>query len=147
MSSAPSNQLFVYDRVGYDEVYLSGHKDPDNPSEEKSLSASSPSLRDEDLETERPKDDSSEGLDDAKPPVQSIVGPNGLREFIMLPYGRSMTLPLQLKNLTLKHLGRSTKSPSTYPSVYPTCQKSVTTRVLRPSGFMNRCCRQGSDSP
>ena len=69
MSSAPSNQLFVHDRVGYDEVYLSGHKDPDNPIEERSLSASSPSLRDEDLETERPKDDSSEGLDDAKPPV------------------------------------------------------------------------------
>ena len=69
MSSAPSNQLFVRDGVGYDEVYLSSHKDPDNPSEERSLSASSPSLRDEDLEMERPKDDSSEGLDDAKPPV------------------------------------------------------------------------------
>ena len=33
----------------------------------------------------RPEDDSSEGLDDAEPPVQSVVGPDGLREFIMLP--------------------------------------------------------------
>ena len=37
------------------------------------------------METKRPEDDSSEGLDDAKPPIQSVVGPDGLREFIMLP--------------------------------------------------------------
>ena len=77
--------MFVRDGVGYDEVYSLGHKDPHSPSEEMSPSTSSPSLRDEDLETERPEDDSSEGLDDSEPPVQSVVGPNGFREFIMLP--------------------------------------------------------------
>ena len=55
--------------AGYDEVYPSGHKDLDNLSEERSPLASSPSSRDEGLETERPEDDSSEGLDDAKPPI------------------------------------------------------------------------------
>ena len=85
MSSASSNQLFVRDEAGYDEVYPLGHKDPDSQSEERSPSASSPSSRNEDLETERPEDDSSEGLDDTEPPVQSVVGPDGLREFIMLP--------------------------------------------------------------
>nr|POE64808.1 hypothetical protein CFP56_74985 [Quercus suber] len=85
MSSALSNQSFVHDKAGYDEVYLLGHKDPDNPNEERSSSASSPSSRDEGLETERPEDDYSEGHDDAEPPVQSVVGPNGLMDFIMLP--------------------------------------------------------------
>ena len=37
------------------------------------------------METERPEDDSNEGLDDAEPPIQSVVGPDGFREFIMLP--------------------------------------------------------------
>ena len=85
MSSASSNQSFVYDRAGYDEVYPSGHKDLDSPSEERSPSASSPSSRDEGLEMEMLEDDFSEGQDNAEPPVQSVVGPNGLRESIMLP--------------------------------------------------------------
>ena len=85
MSSASSNHSFVHDKVGYDEVYPSGHKDPDSPSEERSSSASSPSSKDEDLETEGPADGFIQDLDDAEPPIQSAVGPNGLRKFIMLP--------------------------------------------------------------
>ena len=85
MSNASSNQLFVRDGAGYDEVYPSSHKDPNSPSEEKSSSASYPFSRDKGLEAERLEDDSSEGLDDAEPPVQSVMGPEGLKEFIMLP--------------------------------------------------------------
>ena len=85
MSSVSSKHSFVCDGAGYDKVYLSGHKDLDSPSRERSPSASSPSSRDEGLETEGPEDGSSEGLDDAEPPIQSVVGPDGLREFIMLP--------------------------------------------------------------
>ena len=85
MSSASSNQSFVRDGAGYNEVYSLGHKDPDSPSEDRSPSTSSSSSRDEGLETERPQDGFSEGLDDAKPPIQSVIGPDGLREFIMLP--------------------------------------------------------------
>ena len=85
MSSASSNQSFVHDGVDYDEVYPSGHKGPDSLSEERSPSANSPSSRVEGLETERLEDDSSEELDDAEPLVQSVMGLDGLREFIMLP--------------------------------------------------------------
>ena len=67
MSSASSNQSFVRDRAGYDEVYLLGHKDPDNPSEERSPSASS--LMDEDSETEKSMGDSSDDLMDVDPPI------------------------------------------------------------------------------
>ena len=65
-------------------MYPLGHKVLNSPSEEKSPSASSPSSRSEGLETERPEDDSSESLDDARPLIQSVVGLNGLRKFIML---------------------------------------------------------------
>ena len=85
MSSASSNHLFVRNEAGYDEVYPSGHRVLDNQSEERSLSASSPSSRDEGLETEGPEDDFIQDLEDTKPLIQSIVGPNGLRKFIMLP--------------------------------------------------------------
>ena len=65
-------------------MYPSSHKDLDSPSEERSPSASSPSSSNEGLEVKRPADDPSKGLDDAEPPVQFVMGPNGLREFIML---------------------------------------------------------------
>ena len=113
MSSVSSNQLFVRDGVGYDEVFLLGQKDRNTSSEERSPSATSPTSRDEGLEMDRP-----EGVDDAEPPIQFVIGPDGLREFIMV-CRRLMILGPQSKNLTLKHLGLSTKYSTTYLSVYP----------------------------
>ena len=78
MSSASSNQLCVRNGAGYDEMYLPSHKDPDISSEERSPSASS--LRDDDLEIERSEGGSSDGLIDDEPPIQFVIGPNGLKE-------------------------------------------------------------------
>ena len=64
-------------------MFLSGQKDPNTSSEERSLYSTSPSSRDEGLEMDRPEDD--EGVNGVEPPIQSIIGPDGLREFIMLP--------------------------------------------------------------
>ena len=50
MSSASSNQSVVRDRADYEEVYPSGHKDQESLSEERSLSASSSSSTNEDME-------------------------------------------------------------------------------------------------
>ena len=82
MSSASSNQSVVHDGMEYKEVYPSGHKDPDSPSEERSPSASSSSSTNEDTEMVEPEDASDDGEDQA---LGSVVGANGLREFIMLP--------------------------------------------------------------
>ena len=82
MSSVSSNQLVVCDGADYEEVYPSGHKDQKSPSEERSPSASSLSSTNEDTEMV----DLKEGSDDGEEqPIKSIVGANGLREFIMLP--------------------------------------------------------------
>ena len=82
MSSASSNQSVVRDRVDYDEVYPSGHKDQESPGEKTSLSASSSSSTNEDMEMAEPEDISDDGEDQ---PLRSVIGADGLREFIMLP--------------------------------------------------------------
>ena len=84
MSSASSNQTFVYEGAGYNEVFLSGQNDLGTSSEERNPSATSPSTRDEDLDMDRSEGDSIEGIVGAEPLIQSIIGPDRLREFIIL---------------------------------------------------------------
>ena len=82
MSSTSSNQSFVRDGAGYEVVYSSGYRDPDDLSKEMSSTASSPSSKNEDMEVAKPE----EGSDDDKDQrIKSIAGADGLREFVMLP--------------------------------------------------------------
>ena len=80
MSSASSNQSFIRDGAGYEELYPSGYKDPDELSK-RSPSATSPSSKNEDIELAEPE----EGSDDSDQGFKSVVGADGLREFVMLP--------------------------------------------------------------
>ena len=82
MSSASSNWLVVCDEVDYEEVYSSGHKDQESPSEERRPSASSPSSTNEDMEMVEPDEGSDDGEEQL---IKSVVGTDGLREFVMLP--------------------------------------------------------------
>ena len=61
MLSSSSNQSFVRDGAGYEEVYPSGYREPDDLSEERSLFASSPSLKNEDMEVAEPEEGSDDG--------------------------------------------------------------------------------------
>ena len=81
MSSASSNQSFVSDGAGYEEVYPSSYKDQDDLSK-RSLSDSSPSSKNEDMEVAEPEEGS---IDDEDQIIKSVVGTDGLREFVMLP--------------------------------------------------------------
>ena len=67
--------------MDYQEVYPLGHKDQESPSEERSLSASSPSSTNEDMGMTDPEEGSG---DDEEQPIKPVVGADGLREFIML---------------------------------------------------------------
>ena len=80
MSSASSNQSFVRDGAGYEELYPSGCRDPDELSK-RSPSATSPSSKNEDMELAEPE----EGSDDDDQGIKLVVGADGLREFVMLP--------------------------------------------------------------
>ena len=64
------------------EVYPSSHKDPESPGKERSSSASSLSSTNEDMEMVELEDTSD---DDEDQPLGSVIGADGLREFIMLP--------------------------------------------------------------
>ena len=81
MSNALSNQSFVRDGVGYEELYPLGYRDPDDLSE-RSPSASSPSSKNEDMEVAEPEEGSDDGEEQM---IKSVVGTDGLREFVMLP--------------------------------------------------------------
>ena len=85
MSNALSNQLFVRDRVGYDEVYPSGHKDLDSPSEERSSSTTSLSSRDEGLEMDRPEEDSVM--------VWTMLSPQSNPLWVLMDLGSSSCYP------------------------------------------------------
>ena len=75
MSSALSNQSFVRDGVGYEELYLSGYRDPDDLSE-RSLSASSPSSKNEDMEVAELEEGSDDGENQR---IKFVIGANGLK--------------------------------------------------------------------
>ena len=85
MSNVSSEQSCVHKGAGYDEVFPSCQNNPDTSSDERNPSATSPSTRDVALDTNWSEGDSTDGLDGAKLPTQSIIGPDGFREFIMLP--------------------------------------------------------------
>ena len=117
ISSALSNQSFVHDGVTYDEAYPLGHKDPDSLSEDRSLSASSPSSRDEGLEMGRLEDD--DVVDDAEPPIQSVIGPDGLWEFIMLPIWTINDFTSTIKKSHFKTLREKYQKPVNVPLRLP----------------------------
>ena len=81
MSSASSNQSFVRDGAGYEELYSSGYRDLDELSE-RSPSVASPSPKNEDMEMAKPEEGSDDGEEQR---IKSVVSTDGLREFVMLP--------------------------------------------------------------
>ena len=84
---ASSDQSCICDEEGYDEVYPSSQDDPDTSYDERVLPFNSPSVEgDEDVDTDGSEGDSNdEDIVSAEPPSQSIIGPNGFRQFILLP--------------------------------------------------------------
>ena len=85
MSSVSSEQSCVRKGVSYDKVFQSGRNNLGTSSDERNPSATSPFTRDKDLDTDRSEGDSADGLYGAEPPTQFVIGPNGLKEFIILP--------------------------------------------------------------
>ena len=82
MSSALSNQSVIHDGVDYEEVYPSDHVDQESPGEDRSPSVSSSSSTNEDTKMAEPEEVSDDGKEET---LRSVIGTNGLQEFIMLP--------------------------------------------------------------
>ena len=114
MSSASSNQSFVCDGAGYEELYPSGCRNPDELSE-KSPSASSPSSKNEDMELA----ELEEGSDDGEKRLKSVVGADGLREFIMLPEWMVNNFSSTIKEVHFKTLRAIYQIPDHIPIRLP----------------------------
>ena len=111
MSSTSSNQSFVRDGAGYEKVYPSGYKDPDDLSE-RSLFASSPSSKNEDMEVAEPEEGSIDGEDQR---IKSVVGTDGLREFVMLPEWTVNAFTSTIKEAHFKTLRANYQIPDYIP--------------------------------
>ena len=117
MSSISSNQSCVRNRASYDEMYPSGQKDPDVSREERSPSASS--SRDDDLEIKGLEGGFSHGLIGDKPPIQSVIGPDGLRELILLPLWMVNDFMSKIKRPHFKTLRDKYQIPVNIPMCLP----------------------------
>ena len=127
MFSALSEQLCVHEGASYNKVFLSSLNDPDTLSDERESSTTSPSIGDEDMDVDGLEGDlNGDDIDIGEPPIQSVVGPNGFRKFIMLLLWTVNDFNSSVKQT---HLRRSTKYPSMSQCVYLLSMKSVTTRV------------------
>ena len=86
-SEASSEQSCVHEGASYDEVYSSSQDDPNTSYDERVPFANSPSTEeDEDLVVDGSEGDSNdEDVGSAEPPIQSVIGPDGFRQFILLP--------------------------------------------------------------
>ena len=113
MSNASSNQ-FVRDGAGYEELYLSGCRDPDELSK-RSLFATSPSSKNEDMELAEPE----EGSDDSEQRIKSVVGADGLREFVMLPEWTVKNFTSTIKEVHFKTLKAIYQIPDHIPIRLP----------------------------
>ena len=114
MSSASSNQSFVRDGAGYEELYPSGYKDPDELSE-RSPSATSPSSKNEDMELAEPE----EGSEDGDQGIKLVVGADGLREFVMLPEWTVNNFRSTIKEVHFKTLRAIYQIPDHIPIRLP----------------------------
>ena len=123
MSSASSNQSFVHNWAGYEEMYPSSYRDPDDLSEERSPSASSPSLKNEDMEVAKPEEGSDDSEDQR---IKSVVGADGLREFTMLPEWTVNAFTSTIKEPHFKTLKANYQIPDYILTRLPYKSKNVT---------------------
>ena len=113
----------VLNEADYEEVYPLGHKDQESPSEERSQSASSPSSTNEDMEMVEPEEGSDDGEEQ---PIKSVVGTDGLREFVMLPEWTVNDFNSTIKEKHFSTFRANYQIPDNIPSVYPISQRNAT---------------------
>ena len=104
-------------------MYPSGHVDQESLGEERSPSASSLSLTNEDTEMAEPEEVSDDGEEQT---LRSVIGANGLWEFIMLLEWMVNYFVSTIKENHFKTLRENYKIPE---NIYPISQRDATMMV------------------
>ena len=97
-------------------MYPSGYRDPNDLSEERSLFAFSLSSKKEDMEVAEPEEGSD---DDEDQRIKSVVGAEGLREFVMLPEWMINAFTSTIKEPHFKTLRANYQIPNYIPIRLP----------------------------
>ena len=138
-----SNQSCVHDGAGYDEVYLSGQDDPGTSYDEQVPSSNSSSVeKDEDVDVDGLEGDSNKDLVSAEPPSQSIIGPDGLRQFILLPLWPVKDFKSSIKQKHFDTLREKYQIPVNIPICLPYKSENVTTGVSMASECTSKCLKR-----
>ena len=140
MSSA-SSKSFVRDGVSYEELYLSGYRDPDDLSE-RSPSASSSSSKNEDMEVAEPEEGSDDGEEQR---IKSVVGTDGLREFVMLPEWMINSFTSMIKEAHFKTLRANYQIPYYIPIHLPYKSEKCYSKRVDDVGVYEQVLKAGLD--
>ena len=144
MSSASSNQSVVRDGADYEEVYSSGHKDQESPSKETSLSTSSLSSTNEDMEMADPEEGSDDGEEQ---PIKSIVSVDGLREFIVLSEWTVNDFNCTIKEKHFSTLRANYQIPNNIPICLPYKSKKCYYEGIEGVGVYDQMLKAGLRFP
>ena len=151
-SEASSEQSCVREGAGYDEVYPSGQNDLDTSYGERVPSANSPSMEeDEDSNVDGSESGSSRGsnreknVENAEPLIQSVIGPDSFREFLLLLMWTVNDFNSTIKRPHFETLRKRYQIPIGIPSVCLSNSKSATTGMSKTSGCIGSCLRQDLD--
>ena len=151
-NEASSEQSCVRKGAGYDKVYPSGQNDLDTSYGERVLSANSPSMEeDEDSNVDGSESGSSRGsnreknVESAEPLIQSVIGPDGFREFLLPLMWTVNDFNSTIKRPHFETLRERYQIPVGIPSVCLSNSKSATTGMSKTSGCISSCLRQDLD--
>ena len=97
-------------------MYPSGYREPDDLSEERRPSASSPSSKNEDMEVAEPEEGSDDGEEQR---IKSVIGTDGFREFVMLPEWTVKAFTSMIKKAHFKTLRANYQIPDYIPIRLP----------------------------
>ena len=120
---ASSEQSYVCEGMGYNDVYLWGQDNIGAPYLESVLSTNSPpeeEKEDSDVdgsESTSGDSDSKESIENVESPIRFVIGLNGLRNFFYPSCGRLMISTQLLSDHTSTPFGRDIRFPSAFPSI------------------------------
>ena len=101
-------------------MYPSSQDDPGTSYDEQVPSSKSSSAeKDEDVDMDALEGDSNEDLGSAKPPSQSVIGPEGLRQFILLPMWTVKDFRFSIKQKHFDTLREKYQIPVNIPICLP----------------------------
>ena len=102
---------------------------------------------DGDLDVDRSKSDSNDDLASSKPPTQSVIGPNGFREFIMIPLWTINDFNSSIKQTHFNTLREKYQIPINIPIHLPSKHEKCYYKGLEDVGMYEQILKAGLRFP